>query len=83
MSAALKFRGAAVYFMSYGVPPLDGDIYQVTTHGRSEVQNLRVCTNDARVQFVGYWRTGLDPSKEHTITISDLAGTALNVDAFM
>jgi len=82
-SASLKFNGTAIYFMSYGIPPPEQDTYQVTFNGKSEVHSLRVGINKTRTQFMGYRRTGLDASEEHTIIISNIAGTALNVDAFM
>ncbi len=82
-SASLKFNGTAVYFIGYGVPPPEQDTYQVTLDGQNEVYSLRVGVNDTRAQFMGYWRSGLDATKEHTIIITNLQGTISNVDAFM
>ena len=65
------------------VPLPEKDTYQVTLDGQNEVYSLQVGANDTRAQFMGYWRSGLDASKEHTIIITNLQGTISNVDAFM
>jgi hypothetical protein len=82
-SASFKFNGTAVYLISYGIPPPEKDTYQVTFDGQNGLHSLRVGVNDRRAGFMGYRRTGLDPSKEHTITITNLEGTLPNIDAFM
>ena len=82
-SASFKLKGAAIYFTSHGILSPNSDTYQATTDEKTELQNLRIGTNSTRAQFIEYWRSGLGPSKEHTVTISNLANTALNVDAFM
>jgi len=82
-SASFRFNGTAVYLISYGVPPPEKDTYQVTLDGKNELHSLRVGVNDTRALFMGYSRTGLDASKEHSITITNLEDTITNVDAFM
>ena len=55
----------------------------MTFDGQNELRSLRVGVRDKRAGFMGYSRTGLDASKEHTITITNLEGTFPNIDAFM
>ena len=73
----------ALLFTSRPILSPDSDTNQATTDEQTELKNLKIDTNSTRTQFVGYWRSGFGPSKEHGVTISNLANTALNVDAFM
>ena len=81
--ASIKFNGTAVYFMSYGISPPYPDSYEVTVDGKTETGNLRVPNDGQRAQFIAYWRTGLDPSMEHQVTISNPFLISLNIDAFV
>jgi hypothetical protein len=82
-SASLKFNGTAIYFISLGIPSPDPATYQVTFDGQIEIHSLQLGDDDTMPQFMGYRRTGLDASKEHTITITSLESTNVNIDAFM
>jgi hypothetical protein len=82
-SASLKFNGTAVYFMTYGRVPPEPDAYEVTFDGQNELRSLIIDANRLRAQYIAYQKAGLDASKEHTIVISDLGTTDLNIDAFM
>ena len=69
--------------MSYGLPSPYPDKYQVTFDGQTETESLRVSNESERAQFMAYSRTGLNPSMEHQITISNPFKASLNIDAFM
>ena len=69
--------------MSFGHISPDPDLYQITLDGRPETGSLRVGNVNDSPQFIGYWRAGLDASREHQIIISNPYSIDLNVDAFM